>query len=169
MGSGSVQVTAERSDRVGPSRSLTILPSPCLRGDACDFDRDEMEEKLDELLDGGQNFNSDSQRHNSLLREMNHRTCRKHMLDPHSRIRVAHDLFSITALALDVVTAPVVLSWDLPVEGALYGLNVCSFAFWSFDIFMSFITGFYVQGELELRPSLVAMRYFKSWFLPDVA
>ena len=33
---------------------------------------------------------------------------------------------------------------------------------------MNFVTGLYVQDELESRPGMVAKRYLKSWLLPDV-
>lgn len=94
---------------------------------------------------------------------------KRYMMDPHCKARVAHDILSIFTLVLDVACAPVVLAWDLKAEGALFVLDIFSLSFWSLDIVMSFITGYYVLGQLESRPRHVARRYCKSWLIPDFA
>merc|ERR1712032_345725 len=40
--------------------------------------------------------------------------------------------------------------------------------FWTFDMPMSFITGFHVSGQTELRPGKIILHYLRSWFLFDV-
>ena len=96
---------------------------------------------------------------------------RRCILDPHGTVRIFHDLVSIVVLAIDILSAPMILAWSLEVEGLLLVLSLVSLCFWSFDIFVSFSTGHYRQsdGEFESRPAQVAQKYVKSWFLPDVA
>lgn len=148
------------------ARASTVQVINMVDGIASDasLDQEQTDDKLDMLLGmGQQSIRIDGQP--SLMSEMKSRT---YMLDPHSKVRVAHDLLSILVLAADVMSAPVVLAWDLQVEGALLYLGYISVAFWSCDIVMSFVTGFYVDGELECRPSLVAVRYLRSWLMPDI-
>jgi len=45
---------------------------------------------------------------------------------------------------------------------------VCVAAFWTLNIPMNFITSFYVDGLVEMRPAHIAARYVRRWFVPDL-
>lgn len=148
------------STRASPMHCIPLAPG--IAGGSM-LDMDETRERLDWLLDpGGQSMKRDSQ-----LGMAENRAAMR-MLDPHCIVRVSHDIISIIVLAIDMISAPIVLAWDIELDGVLYTLNIISFSFWCFDIFMSFVTGYYVQGELVYQPNLIAQRYFKTWFAPDV-
>jgi len=46
-------------------------------------------------------------------------------------------------------------------------LGAITTAFWTLDLFASFLTGFYTGGVVEMRPKKIAIRYIRTWFPLD--
>lgn len=134
---------------------------------ACNFDIDaeEVTEELDRLLDLGEAGSVRSRI--SPFAFVLART--SYTVDPHSILRTTHDLLSLLVLAVEIIRAFTILAWDLEeVAGSGLFISYISCVFWSIDIVLNCVTGFYHNGELELRPRQVAMRYLCSWFITDV-
>mmetsp|Transcript_68594 Transcript_68594/g.222301 ORF Transcript_68594/g.222301 Transcript_68594/m.222301 type:complete len:913 (-) Transcript_68594:215-2953(-) len=91
------------------------------------------------------------------------------VLDPYSRVRVSYDVGSVFLLLVEFLSIPVILAWDIPLDGWLRWASLFGLLFWTVDIVLSFMTGFYARGELEMNPKRVARRYLRSWFIPDIA
>ncbi|CAK0821900.1 unnamed protein product [Prorocentrum cordatum] len=95
--------------------------------------------------------------------------CQGLIQHPNSRYRLAWDLTGFLFIIYDLFVIPLYV-FDLPDEGwAEVALMWVSVSFWTVDIFVSFCTGYYIDGFLEMRPSRIARRYLRSWFGPDVA
>merc|ERR1719221_1104638 len=51
----------------------------------------------------------------------------------------------------------------------VWGVEVCSLFYWTFDVVASFLVGFYRQdGLMEMRPAFIARNYLKTWFGYDM-
>ena len=58
---------------------------------------------------------------------------------------------------------------DTDKQSPLYAFDVCLDIIFMVDVAMSFVTGFYnTKGIMVKDPSVIAVRYLRSWFLPDV-
>jgi len=94
--------------------------------------------------------------------------CQGLIQHPNSRYRLAWDLTGFLFIIYDLFVIPLYV-FDLPDEGwAEVALMWVSVSFWTVDIFVSFCTGYYIDGFLEMRPSMIARRYLRSWFGPDL-
>ena len=58
--------------------------------------------------------------------------------------------------------------FNLPPDYELRWLDLTSLIFWTLDIFLSFFTGYYEKGRLELSQSRIAINYLKTWFFLDI-
>lgn len=88
--------------------------------------------------------------------------------EPDSAVDQVCNVCGFVMLLYDLVVMPVVLAWDLPFEGSLIVLAWLSLAFWVCDLLLSFFTGFFQEGELNMDVQAAAWHYFRTWFLPDV-
>lgn len=89
-------------------------------------------------------------------------------MDPNSWTRVLFDLCALVVLFYDLTFTPYVVAWDVSISGALRVCAWITLLFWIADILISFGTGFYTEGELELRFEMVALRYLKTYFFLDI-
>jgi len=87
-------------------------------------------------------------------------------LHPNSLFRAVVDFASLVMLGYDMMVIPVVLAWDKQ-HVVLDHLAWMSTIFWTLDIFLSSITGYYRKGELEMRSRKVFKHYLKKWFPID--
>mmetsp|Transcript_47509 Transcript_47509/g.152599 ORF Transcript_47509/g.152599 Transcript_47509/m.152599 type:complete len:1047 (+) Transcript_47509:68-3208(+) len=90
------------------------------------------------------------------------------MLHPQGNFRMAHDVLSVVVLIFDVMCIPVFLAWEVEIQGALRVLAYFSWLFWFVDFVLSFSTGVYIKGDLEMSRGVVAKRYICSWFILDM-
>ncbi|CAK0909195.1 unnamed protein product, partial [Prorocentrum cordatum] len=91
------------------------------------------------------------------------------VLKPSSQLRLALDILSMVVLAHDAATIPFLLAFEVQHAGAVLWLSCLSAAFWTTDMLVQFRTGYYQDGELEMRPSQISRNYLRSWFLLDFA
>jgi len=94
--------------------------------------------------------------------------CQSLVTHPNSRSRLAWDLTGFAFIIYDVIVIPLFV-FNLP-EGVTFtmALTWVSTCWWTADIFVSFVTGFHIDGFLEMRPRMIAKRYFRTWFVPDL-
>lgn len=87
---------------------------------------------------------------------------------PNSTFRSMWNLVSVTMLLHDMTVVPVLLAWNLQIEGWMLAIAWASCIFWTVDVTLSFMTGYTIGGRLEMRLSRIARRYIATWFLPEM-
>lgn len=95
------------------------------------------------------------------------KTSNKWVIHPSSRMRLAVDIFSISILMVDLTMIPVVLGWDLELEGLLLYFSLFTCSYWAFDIALSFLTGYHHDGEVVMDINMIFWRYCKGWLTLD--
>lgn len=95
--------------------------------------------------------------------------CRPSMLHPGHKHRFLWDLFGMLMLCYDVVIIPVQAAFDPHTATHDHIINWIVLLFWTGDLFLSCITGYYVQGSLVLQPRAVLLHYARTWMIPDIA
>mmetsp|Transcript_11183 Transcript_11183/g.25423 ORF Transcript_11183/g.25423 Transcript_11183/m.25423 type:complete len:1119 (+) Transcript_11183:54-3410(+) len=95
--------------------------------------------------------------------------CRYLVIDPNWKLCVLYDCLSVLLLLFDITAVPVVLAWDLQPKGAIGALTWFTTAFWSWDVMFNFLRGYHEGGELQRDPVVVATRYLRTFFVPDIA
>jgi hypothetical protein len=94
--------------------------------------------------------------------------CQQIIRHPNAKFRLFWDLSGFLLIIYDVIVIPLFF-FDLPEEGGFsMWVNVFTSIWWTVDIGICFITGYHVDGFLEMRPSRIARRYVRSWFGPDI-
>jgi len=76
---------------------------------------------------------------------------------------------SMVVLLYDIITIPYVLAWevDMSRHGFLRAVMIINACYWTWDCTLSFITGYYIEGEVELAPGKICDHYLRTWFAPD--
>jgi len=92
----------------------------------------------------------------------------KRAMSPSSSARMVLDGMGIVLLTFDIVLTPVLLAWNVPLEGPLLSLCVAMACFWTLEVISNTFTGYYTAtGELEQRIHLTSFHYLRRWFLID--
>jgi len=90
------------------------------------------------------------------------------VLHPASRTRNCWNILCVVLLAYDTVMIPL-LPFDLPMsKPPLLVFDWISRILWTFDIFITFRTGYYIGTKVEMRPRMIAAAYARSWLAPDL-
>jgi len=92
---------------------------------------------------------------------------RRLMLSPDSTKRITWDILSLFVLGYDVMMTPL-LAFDLPEVAFMTVADLCTTAFWTIDIVLSFTTGYREMYAPEMRWRKVAVRYMSRTFVPDL-
>ncbi|CAE8623285.1 unnamed protein product [Polarella glacialis] len=87
------------------------------------------------------------------------------ILHPSSRGKLLWDILLLAFLGYDLVTVPMQV-YDLQ-AAALRVMDILVVLFWTFDTALTFFTGVYVDGVLEMQTSTIARQYVYSWFFFD--
>jgi len=87
---------------------------------------------------------------------------------PGSSIRICWDLLSVLGLAFDIVFVPLQMAALVAYGTVSLSLDWFSRIFWTMDIFTSFVTGYYSQGNLIMDPLQIAKHYCRTWFFFDL-
>jgi len=95
------------------------------------------------------------------------RSVGRHVINPNSRFHMTYSLSSLVILFFDLTVLPFVLAWEVDFDGALYVFSWMTPVFWSFDIWVNFMTGIYRDGDVVMDPWEIARAYGKTWFVPD--
>lgn len=88
-------------------------------------------------------------------------------IHPQSRPRLFWNLLAVLFIGYDLISIPLQV---FPLENhvALWACNVVLAIFWTLDLAASFLTGVYINGEVERRLAKVARCYLRSSFLFDL-
>lgn len=89
---------------------------------------------------------------------------------PHSLQHVIWDVISLLVVTYDSCQIPYTIAWDIQFkrDGILFWIYIATVFFWSFDLFVSFSTGFYSKGELVILFRQTARRYARTWMSCDI-
>lgn len=90
------------------------------------------------------------------------------VLYPASNIRLYWDVLSMAFLAWDAVTIPFVLSFDPPTSDTLTVATWATLVFWTFDIVLSFFTGYQDGKTIVMKPRKIAKDYLRWRFWLDL-
>jgi len=90
------------------------------------------------------------------------------IIEPGSAVRAMMDFCSLVCVFTDVMFTPYMLAWNVELHGTMRHASVLLIFFWTLDIVVSFRTGYYSNGELEMRPSSIARNYMSKFFLLDL-
>jgi hypothetical protein len=97
----------------------------------------------------------------------NHQTTMKYWsIGPESPVHSIWTLFSLIFIAYDFLTLPLAISFDI--DGVLFAqINLVGSLFWTVDIVVQFMTGYYKAEAIERRLQMIAKRYLRTWFALD--
>lgn len=89
-------------------------------------------------------------------------------LRPDSGTRICWDVTSMILVLYDVIVLPLNFL-DLPENNSfLISMEWITRIFWTLDILVSFCSGYIqINGDMVLRPKLIVLHYFKTWFALD--
>ncbi|CAK0903568.1 unnamed protein product [Prorocentrum cordatum] len=91
------------------------------------------------------------------------------MVHPSRWLGTLWSFLSLLLIAYDTITVPLYTFYSFSrVPGLIVFFDWVARFFWTFDIPLSFVTGFHKEGSIEMRPKLVALAYLHSWFCFDV-
>jgi len=90
------------------------------------------------------------------------------IMKPNSRIRSSIDLLSIAILFYDLTLIPVVLAWDLEYSGFIWVMAWVVVGFWTLEMCLNFISGYYNKGMPVMNPRKVTRHYLRTWFTIDL-
>lgn len=86
---------------------------------------------------------------------------------PDSILRTSWDMASVAVLCYDAVMIPLSV-FHIGFKGHFVWMQVLISLFWTCDIGLSFISGYYEVSKVELRLSKIAHRYIRRTFMLDV-
>ncbi|CAK0818019.1 unnamed protein product [Prorocentrum cordatum] len=87
------------------------------------------------------------------------------VMHPESPKRVVFDLLAMVVLQFDLLLVPYALAWDVRFEGPLLVVAWIVAGFWLLDLVLGLFTGFYRNGELEMRRKQIRRHYVRTTFL----
>lgn len=88
--------------------------------------------------------------------------------DPSSSANLAFAVLSMLVLMHDLCIIPYALAWQLQFEGYLLLSSWMSACFWTVDIGLSFIRGYYSDEGLVTAPKATARQYMTKFFVSDL-
>lgn len=85
------------------------------------------------------------------------------MIKPDNPGKLVWDLVGMIFILYQGVTTPYRICFSLNSVGFLAGFEIFQDFYFMVDIVMSFFTGVYIQGNLEMKRAAVILEYFKLW------
>ena len=92
-------------------------------------------------------------------------------IEPESTFKFVWDLIILVMITIDLILLPFSIAFNdnLQDKQQFYdNYDSLQFAFFVFDIFLNFNTAYNFEGDLIRDRRLIAIKYLKGWFWPDV-
>eukprot|EP00746_Dinoflagellata_sp_MGD_P067855 gnl/MRDRNA2_/MRDRNA2_28018_c0_seq1.p1 gnl/MRDRNA2_/MRDRNA2_28018_c0~~gnl/MRDRNA2_/MRDRNA2_28018_c0_seq1.p1 ORF type:complete len:924 (-),score=128.16 gnl/MRDRNA2_/MRDRNA2_28018_c0_seq1:67-2673(-) len=89
------------------------------------------------------------------------------VIHPNTTNKLVWDVVGMVLIAYDTIWLPLNLSFEPPPNDFTVCMFWVTLCFWTIDIVISFFTGFYREGEIELSRRRIMCNYLSTWFLPD--
>jgi len=97
------------------------------------------------------------------------RCCKAIIVHPNNYMRTIWDIMSLFLVGYDTISIPLEL-FEPPPTPFTQGMAWVTRLFWSFDMPLSFMTGFIrSNGSVEMRFHIIAQRYLMTWWALDAA
>jgi len=93
------------------------------------------------------------------------RTCALH---PDSQGRGIWDMCILLILLRDAIMIPFLIAWEPEPSVFIRLTSLVAMGFWTLDLAVNFLTGFYRHGEVVMKLPLIAQNYLRRWFCLDV-
>lgn len=90
-------------------------------------------------------------------------------ISPNNPCRMSFELAGFVILLLDLSLMPYVLAWDVATETWYQVVSLLMSLFWTTDMVVTFFSGIYQDGELQLDLHVIARNYARTWFAFDLA
>jgi len=91
------------------------------------------------------------------------------ILRPGSQIRMAWEAIGMLFLTYDLVWIPVCIAFNTPEPIIITVCEIATLLYWCMDIAVHFKLAYFTpQGNLEVRPRQIALRYLRRWFFFDL-
>mmetsp|Transcript_9435 Transcript_9435/g.22719 ORF Transcript_9435/g.22719 Transcript_9435/m.22719 type:complete len:692 (+) Transcript_9435:74-2149(+) len=87
-------------------------------------------------------------------------------MSPNAEIALTWDILGLFLIAYDVFAIPL-QAFPLEEDGFTESMGWITLCFWSMDMVMSNIVGFFDGPELVMQQYRITMRYLRTWFLLD--
>eukprot|EP00930_Biecheleria_cincta_P023591 TRINITY_DN17026_c0_g1_i4.p1 TRINITY_DN17026_c0_g1~~TRINITY_DN17026_c0_g1_i4.p1 ORF type:complete len:927 (+),score=130.99 TRINITY_DN17026_c0_g1_i4:126-2906(+) len=91
------------------------------------------------------------------------------VMHPNSRLRMFIDCCTLVIMIYELWLTPLLVAWELSLTGVPLIFNQFTATFWTIDLALTFVTGFYHNGDLKMRHRHIALHYLRSWLIPDLA
>lgn len=89
-------------------------------------------------------------------------------LNPNSTVRLCWDFLDLFLISWDVLFIPYELAFDPESNLFTDMVSWIILIYWSCDVIMSNLVGFYQDGELIMNFRWIFLRYLRTWFIIDV-
>jgi CRP-like cAMP-binding protein len=89
------------------------------------------------------------------------------IVHPNSTLKIVWDIAGMSFMGDDLIAIPL-SSFDIPPSTFQTLMAWMTLLFWTFDFPCSFITGYTLNGVIEVKHKKIATRYLKTWFPFDV-
>mmetsp|Transcript_64418 Transcript_64418/g.153671 ORF Transcript_64418/g.153671 Transcript_64418/m.153671 type:complete len:692 (+) Transcript_64418:93-2168(+) len=93
--------------------------------------------------------------------------CRRCKISPSDWRKLTWDMVGFFFVAYDFIFIPLQV-FDVGLDDFFAVMNLSSLVFWTIDMFLCFITGFYRKGELVMESTEIVAHYVRTWFFMDV-
>lgn len=93
--------------------------------------------------------------------------CSRFIMHPTSMKRFFWDVLGVLIMLYDTVIIPMQV-FDLPASSMTSYMGKASLGYWTLDIGLSFMVGYYNRGILEMRPYHIAAHYATTWLPFDI-
>mmetsp|Transcript_51791 Transcript_51791/g.123254 ORF Transcript_51791/g.123254 Transcript_51791/m.123254 type:complete len:1036 (+) Transcript_51791:54-3161(+) len=90
------------------------------------------------------------------------------VLDPDSWFVMLHNLMGTMILIIDLSLIPFILAWNLEIQGSLLAYAWASAVFWTTDLGISCVTGYYRKGRVVFSRRKIIGHYFRTWAPIDI-
>lgn len=87
---------------------------------------------------------------------------------PCSPRRLVWDFVGAGLILYDMITIPLLVAFEPPGTFFTEFMDWFSLAFWTANIFASLLVGYVKDGATIMAPRMIALQYFRSWFLIDI-
>eukprot|EP00928_Gymnodinium_smaydae_P026615 TRINITY_DN20842_c0_g1_i1.p1 TRINITY_DN20842_c0_g1~~TRINITY_DN20842_c0_g1_i1.p1 ORF type:complete len:703 (-),score=61.13 TRINITY_DN20842_c0_g1_i1:94-2202(-) len=104
---------------------------------------------------------------NCRLHEDNGRR-RRFIIQPTSTFRVVWNIISLLFISYDIFWIPVQLAFVVQPHIITTVVDYAGLLFWTFDVLITFRTGYFDGPDLVMDPVHIAKAYAKSWLLMDI-
>lgn len=89
-------------------------------------------------------------------------------MNPNSTVRLVWDFVGLFLISWDVLYIPFELAFDPEENPFIVVVGWIILLYWTCDVVMSNLVGFYEEGELVMNQRRIILRYLRTWFLIDL-